>query len=182
MTEHRPTPWGVTATRRRALAAAGTGIVVTAGALVRPGGPALAQTPVSKVTARVGHLFIVTGNAGSLLPADDGLFELTIQDVGDRVMYFTDPPDQRSDFIAIDAMIDQIRLDEADCNAGLTVATTEHGNESLALEVRSGSYDPATDTATFEVRLLNGFHPTNWMDGFRALTLVIDDTLDMSAL
>ena len=180
MTEHRPRQRAATATRRRVLATAGTAIVASAGAFFRLSGPAQGQTPAPK--ARIGHLFILAGDAGSLLPAADGLFELILQDVGERVLYFTDPPDQRSDFVAIDAMIAQIRLDVAHCNAGLTVATAEHGNESLALELRSAVYDPATATTTFAVHLLNGFHPTNWMRGFRAPTLVIDDMLDMSAL
>jgi hypothetical protein len=182
MTEHRPTRTAATATRRRALATAGTGIVASAGVLFRHGGPIEAQAPAPEPMARIGHLFILAGNEGSLLPAADGLFDLTLQDVRQQVIYFTDPPDQRSDFVEVDAMIAQIRLDVAHCNAGLTVATPEHGNEALALELRSADYDPATASATFAVHLLNGFHPTSWMNGFHAATLVIDDMIDLSAL
>lgn len=167
--------------RRQFVTAAGVAGLASATSFASGHHAALAQATPSTVQDAVGALFIIVAAAGYLRPTDGGIFALTLKGLGPQVIYFTDAPDQRSASMEIEAAFSEIALDAEHANAALTATVNGVESVSLALELRSASYDPGSQTATMEAHLLNGFDPSTWHDGFRAPTLVIDDILSVAS-
>ena len=119
-------------------------------------------------------LYVLLAGEGSLEPSGDG-FELSLSDVHDQAVAFTDRPDRISAHMELDALLGL--WDEGGTfaddppNAELEMATEDGSKELVTLELLSVT---AGDVVTFEASVVSGAEVSEGKT-FPAATLFIDD-------
>lgn len=136
---------------------------------IAPGGAHSGEEAPSSV------LVVQEASSGSLVPVDgsDGEFELTLEDVGERAVWFTDEP-RKSGHLRHEVALDAIGFDDSDDqpNAVLSIADADAGQDTIALTLSDAGYDADADTLVYHAEVLPDVTDT----GLAAYAADIDET------
>lgn len=142
-------------TRRAALGSAGAGIATLAVGRVA----AQEASPVaSPAAATVALLFVQTGGATTLTPGTGDTHTLTITQVTAQTLYFADRPNRITGATPTATFVDQWTAAFASSPPNATlIGHPEAGGEpeeAAVVELMNPTYDAATATLMYDVRLL----------------------------
>jgi hypothetical protein len=159
--------------RRQALRQGGTGLAVGALAAAGVRRPAGAQeaTPAAGAAGKVPFMFVQTFGSGSLAPkpGEEGVLTLTAEHLAGQTLFFSDRQERVVGMVATERFLGTgggapaggtptggLGFTPADPpNAALVFgASGEAPGEVVVVELLDPTYDPATGTATYEVRVL----------------------------
>lgn len=144
---------------------------------------ALGATPLAAIStsAKTGEeapsnvLIVQDARGGSLVPVDgsDGEFELTLEDVGERAVWFTDQP-RKSGHLRHETALDAIGFDDTDdqLNAVLSIADADAERDTVALTLSDAEYDPDDDALVYHAEALSDVTDT----GLAAYAADLDET------
>ena len=144
-------------TRRTALGSAAAGLAALAVGRVTAQEASPVASPVA--AAEVALLFVQTGGATTLTPGTDDIHTLTITGVTAQTLYFSDRPNRIAGAIPMAALIERW----ADAFAGDPPNATLIGHpeaggeteEAVVVELLTPTYDAASATLTYQVRILD---------------------------
>jgi hypothetical protein len=151
-------------TRRTALGSAGAGLAALAvrGVAAQDASPVAVQesSPMASpaATSGVNLLFVQTGGATTLTPGTDGIHTLAITGVTAQTLYFSDRPNRVTGAMPtttfVGAWADAFAGDPP--NATLIGHPEAGGDteEAVVVELLEATYDAATATLTYQVRIL----------------------------
>jgi hypothetical protein len=135
-------------------------VLITTGVLAL----ALATTTTTPADAQTDEeappsvLVVQEAGGGSLVPVDggDGEFELTLEDVGERAVWFTDQPVRKSGHLRHEAALDAIGFDAADDapNSVLSIADGDEDGDAIALALGDADYDADEGTITYDAEVV----------------------------
>lgn len=107
-------------------------------------------------------LFSHTADAGTLTPADDGTYTLTMDAIDPKVMGFTDRPDRQTMILSAEQLVEAWPTMFADSapNAVLVEHEPNGDTDSLVVVLRDPELDGSTMTYTVEI-LEDEAHPSS---------------------
>ena len=101
-------------------------------------------------------LAVAQAGGGSFEEAENGDYELTLTDVGDRAVWFTDRPARQAGSFSISAMNEAFFADgQNPPNAALEIFEASDGDDVVVVEISSPDYDEGAGTLKFDARLLD---------------------------
>jgi hypothetical protein len=144
-------------TRRTALGSAGAGLAALAVGRVAAQDASPVASPVA--AAEVALLFVQTGGATTLTPSAGDIHTLTITGVTTQTLYFSDRPNRITGAIPMVTLIEQWADAFADDPPNATlIGHPEAGGETeeaVVVELLTPTYDAASATLTYQVRILD---------------------------
>ncbi|MGI8485861.1 MAG: hypothetical protein ACR2OU_16580 [Thermomicrobiales bacterium] len=143
--------------RRKAVAAAVTGISVAAlgGATAWAQSATPGASPVT-TNGQVAYLFVQAGfTAGSLKPNGDGTYLLTLVDAPEQTIYFSDRPDRFVGTMPTVQFLKTLGFDLSDPpNAALVMVQDDGSTDTAVLELSDPVYDAAKASLTYQATIL----------------------------
>lgn len=145
--------------RRRARRIASTFLALAA--LLLMGAPSSAQEPspgaATPAAEEASYLFVQAFSGGTWQPVEDeeGVYLLTLRDVGAETIYFTDRPAHRVGLVPTDEFLVSLGFTPDNPPNAALAARTETGKlEIMVVELLDPHYDEASGTMTYEAVLL----------------------------
>jgi hypothetical protein len=118
-----------------------------------------AASPVAEVEKSV-YLFVQSFDGGSLMPkpGEEGVFVLSLQGDHGRTIGFSDRPERIVGSVPTQAFLDGLGFSPVDPpNAALVFAPSAGETDVIVLELLNPQYDAATQSLTYDVRILDAF-------------------------
>jgi hypothetical protein len=101
-------------------------------------------------------LAVAQAGGGSFEEAENGDYELTLTDVGDQAVWFTDRPARQAGSFSISAMNEAFFTDgQNPPNAALEIYEASDGDNVVVVEITSPDYDEGAGTLKLDARLLD---------------------------
>jgi hypothetical protein len=117
-----------------------------------------AQTPVTAPASTTPtYLFVQQATGGTMAPADDGTWTLTLTGVVPRTVFFADRPEREAGTVATAELVTVSELFDPDNPPNAAVVLAEPGSERedvLIVELRQPVYDAAAGTLRYTVTVL----------------------------
>jgi hypothetical protein len=159
-------------------------LAVSAGGVLAVAVSTGAQTPAaSEEAAASEYLFVQQAAGGTIAPADDGAWTLTLTGVFPQTVYFTDRPVRQAGAIPTAELLvlDDLFTADNPPNAAIVLADiASERDDVLVVELLAPAYDPTAGTLRYTVTPVEWNNQADpfWPGEFGHVTLFIDGTLD----